>query len=93
MTPDDKPAHLTPRSIGLAILLALAFVAVGAVFMLSPVSAMKSDKAQAEACKNAAEWHYAEAIKATPDAEYHFWAGAAAEKLAATGGTCDWQGA
>lgn len=91
MTPDDKPAHLTPRNIGLAILLALAVVAVVAVFMLSPVSAMKTDEAQADVCKDAAEWHYSQAIKATPEAEYHFWAGAAAEKLAATGGTCsDW---
>lgn len=91
MTPDDKPNVMTPKNVGLALLLALALVGVVAVFMLSPVSAMKTDKAQAQACKEAAQWHYAEAVKATPEAEYHFWAGAAAEKLAATGGTCsDW---
>lgn len=91
MTPDDKPNVMTPKNVGLAVLLAVAVVGVVAVFMLSPVSAMKSDKAQAEACKEAAQWHYGEAVKATPEAEYHFWAGAAAEKLAATGGTCsDW---
>lgn len=94
MTPNDKPAFLTPQKLGLAILVALALVAVAAAFLMSTASGIQDDKAAQKECQEAAQWHYTEAIKATPDAEYHFWAGAAAEKLATTGGTCtDWDGA
>lgn len=95
MTPnDDKPASLNARNIGLAALLALAIVAVAAAFLMGPAGASIIQDDSPSDCQAAAAWHYGEALKAGSNSEYHFWAGAAAEKLAATGGSCDgWDGA
>lgn len=87
--PMKQPNGVSGRTVGLAFLIALSVVAVAAVFLMSPVSGFSD--AKESNCSDAAEWHYREALKATPDAEYHFWAGAAAEKLASTGMECDWE--
>jgi hypothetical protein len=87
MTNNQKPGTLTPRTIGLAALIALAAVAVVAVFMLSPASALAGGESS---CEAAADYHYREAIKAEPGAQDHFWAGAAAETLEKKGEDCGW---
>lgn len=85
----DEKEPFPVRRIALAALVAFLVILVVAAFALA---FGLPEPGKDSGCSEAAEWHYQEALKADADAEYHFWAGAAAEKLGEIGSSCqDWR--